>query len=246
LSSILDALKKLEKETSHGEPDPGWPDITRSARSRHQRRGAGAFRAAFFILIAAGLLAGGGLFFFGSTPDEADPGLENAPAPAPETPAPRKNADPAPQTQQAQPDTSDSVTVLRQPRIFPPVIEQKRPLKPIPGDLRIHPEKPFSPDPVIMPEKVSEDPAVAPETAPLKKPQPEPSVLLAFDQRDDPRIDLQAIAWAPGADNNFVVINNKIIREGGTVDGIKVIRIEKDSVAFQDGQKKWQQEFKIR
>jgi len=119
---------------------------------------------------------------------------------------------------QSLPDTPEPVTVLRQPFISPPVIKRKAP----------------------------PDPDAVPQTASLKKTQPAPPDLFEFDRVEDPRIDLQAIAWAPGADNNFVVINNKIIREGGSVDGIKVIRIGKDSVAFQEGQKKWQQEFNIR
>jgi hypothetical protein len=67
-----------------------------------------------------------------------------------------------------------------------------------------------------------------------------------LDERDDPRIDLQAIAWAPEAGDSFAVINGQIVREGGSLEGITVIRIDQDSVSFQEGTNKWQQNFKIR
>lgn len=64
--------------------------------------------------------------------------------------------------------------------------------------------------------------------------------------RNDPRIDLQALVWAPQAAERFVVINNRLIKEGGSVDNIMVVAINPDDVLLADGSDRWHEEFKIR
>jgi len=41
--------------------------------------------------------------------------------------------------------------------------------------------------------------------------------------------------------NPSAIINDQIIREGGTIDGITVVKINKDSVEFEQGGKRWTQ-----
>lgn len=64
--------------------------------------------------------------------------------------------------------------------------------------------------------------------------------------RSDDRIDLQALVWAPDATDRFVVINNCLLKEGGAIDNITVLRINKDDVLLSEGSDQWHQEFKIR
>ena len=64
--------------------------------------------------------------------------------------------------------------------------------------------------------------------------------------RSDPRIDLQALVWAPEAAARFVVINNHLIKEGGTIDNIVVVRINPDDVLLAEGSDRWHEAFKIR
>ena len=64
--------------------------------------------------------------------------------------------------------------------------------------------------------------------------------------RSDPRIDLQALVWAPEAAARFVVINNRLIKEGGSIDNIVVLRINPDDVLLAEGSDQWHEVFKIR
>lgn len=88
---------------------------------------------------------------------------------------------------------------------------------------------------------------VRPEPEIRKKP-PKPAIAdtSSYKLVEDPRIDIQAIAWAPNSQNSFAVINNRIIREGGSVEGIRVLKIDKEKVVFQEGSDKWQQEFRVK
>jgi hypothetical protein len=64
--------------------------------------------------------------------------------------------------------------------------------------------------------------------------------------RSDPRIDLQALVWAPESAARFVVINNRLIKEGGSVENIVVVRINPDDVLLAEGSDRWHEAFKVR
>jgi hypothetical protein len=104
---------------------------------------------------------------------------------------------------------------------------------------------------VIAPEATitaSEDPQpIQPEsTAVTGQPTTEPEEDIEKTFRNDPRIDLQALVWAPDAAARFVIINNRLIKEGGSVDNIVVVEINRDDVQLADGSDRWYEEFKIR
>lgn len=99
-------------------------------------------------------------------------------------------------------------------------------------------------------------PPAPPETVPLSEPTaPAPAKRDASPQpvpndgaaiRNDPRIDLQALVWAPEAADRFVVVNNRLIKEGGSVDNIVVVQINRDDVLLSEGADRWHQVFQIR
>lgn len=100
-------------------------------------------------------------------------------------------------------------------------------------------------------------PAIPVEPPPPPEPTPETAETFAeppapVDQenqkafRNDDRIDLQALVWAPEAAERFVVINNRLIKEGGSVDNITVVRINEDDVLLSEGNEQWYQAFNIR
>ena len=64
--------------------------------------------------------------------------------------------------------------------------------------------------------------------------------------REDPRVELQALVWAPESAQRFVVINNHLVREGGSVDGIAILKIDPDDVLLSEGGNRWYQKFNIR
>jgi cytoskeletal protein RodZ len=50
----------------------------------------------------------------------------------------------------------------------------------------------------------------------------------------DGRLKVQAIAWAEEASERMAVINNHIVREGGSVEGFFIVRIGKDTVILRE------------
>jgi len=50
------------------------------------------------------------------------------------------------------------------------------------------------------------------------------------------QLKLQAISWASDPENRIAVINGKIVREGGRVEGVTVIGIDKDYVSLHTGE----------
>lgn len=74
-----------------------------------------------------------------------------------------------------------------------------------------------------------------------------PDMLNANKQfRNDPRIELQALVWAPEAASRFVVINNRLVKEGGSFDNIVVVKINRDDVLLSEGADRWYEKFKVR
>jgi hypothetical protein len=100
-----------------------------------------------------------------------------------------------------------------------------------------------APEPVIA---HGEDPASRPaETAAVSQPAAAP-LDAGKILKHDPRIDLQALVWAPESAARFVVINNRLIKEGGSVDNIVVVRINPDDVLLAEGSDQWHEPFTIR
>ena len=96
---------------------------------------------------------------------------------------------------------------------------------------------------IAAPENANRPPAWTAETIGRRvAASPEPDKTF----RNDPRIDLQALVWAPEAAARFVVINNRLLKEGGAVDTIIVVKINPDDVLLADGSDRWHQAFKIR
>jgi cytoskeletal protein RodZ len=63
---------------------------------------------------------------------------------------------------------------------------------------------------------------------------------------DDPQLKLQAIAWAEDVSRRMVVINNRVIREGETVDGFSITKIRQEDVIVTDGTNSWRLEFSLK
>lgn len=61
----------------------------------------------------------------------------------------------------------------------------------------------------------------------------------------DSKLKLQAIAWAHEASQRLAVINNRIVREGDSVDGYSIIQIRSEDVIVNDGTESWRLEFSL-
>lgn len=61
----------------------------------------------------------------------------------------------------------------------------------------------------------------------------------------DSKLKLQAIAWAHEASRRIAVINNRVVREGDSVDGYSIIQIRPEDVIVNDETGSWRLEFSL-
>ena len=61
----------------------------------------------------------------------------------------------------------------------------------------------------------------------------------------DSKLKLQAIAWAHEASQRLTVINDRIVREGDSVDGYSIVQIRSEDVVINDGTESWRLEFSL-
>ena len=68
----------------------------------------------------------------------------------------------------------------------------------------------------------------------------------SYQRLDDAKLKLQAIAWSNVAAQRIAVINNRIVREGESVEGFSINQIRQEDVIVNDGNQSWQLEFELR
>ncbi|MEE4111749.1 MAG: general secretion pathway protein GspB [Desulfobacteraceae bacterium] len=171
---------------------------------------------------------------------------------APQTPPGQTRADEAPhQAIGDAPASRDHVSDAADTAVKPetPPLSAASPT----GASRVQPR----PSKQVQPVRQTAAPTPIPVSAPTEDTAPRPAETAATDQpaaaretdkrfRSDPRIDLQALVWAPEPAARFVVINNRLIKEGGSLDNIVVERINPDDVLMVEGADRWHEEFKVR
>ncbi len=238
MSSILDALKKLENDSVDNEPGgPGGPTGgVEVERSRPAAGGSPKGRRSL-VYFALGFLAAACLillFFQRPAPD-----LPGKSAPETEAPVSRVEipppADPVEQ-HATSPSMDSSYPAASAARSAPPV----RPSPPAASEKR-----PVS----VPPPKPPKAPDQESRPAPRKAPPPKPGAAPAPEPRPAPlapvsELKLQAIAWSEDPDRRMAVINGRIIHEGDSLGGRTVGGIGKDTVVLRAGEKTWTLVFK--
>ena len=236
MSSILEALKKAERESTmdRGAGTP-WP-APLPMQSHYRKQ---SLRWWVLLGIVGVVCVAGVTLWQVRQPDTTPPpdsisAAVPLPLPKPDhrvTPPVKTPMDASPG--QATANAPASEAHVPDPMVVvTPVQPEKRPLP------RAIPKS----DPVIAP---VQDPAPRPaETAVASQPAAPLNAGKFF--KSDPRIDLQALVWAPESTARFVVINNRLIKEGGSVDNIVVVRINPDDVLLAEGSDQWHEAFKIR
>ena len=64
-------------------------------------------------------------------------------------------------------------------------------------------------------------------------------------QANETRLEIQAIAWSSDPESRIAVVNSRIVREGGSVEGVFVTNIGKDEIIFRKGGEEWRQLFRL-
>jgi hypothetical protein len=229
LSSILRALKKLESETPHPADVLSLPrEIdTKKTISRQAKRVLRS-HALFIAFVGAVVLTVVGWFIIG----------QHA-------------------SQSRQPDSADS-------RKTAAVSVVTTPAAPIPKKQKMRAK------PTTKVKKISKKPQKRVDNA-LIKPASTPTAGRAqetkrsyqtaairttsgnenlrtkpFVSTKESQLILQAISWDRNSENRIAVINNRIVREGESVDGFLVTRIGQDDVLVREGGNEWKLMFRLK
>lgn len=91
--------------------------------------------------------------------------------------------------------------------------------------------------------------SIAGKSVPSGKPaskDKKPVATRKYDRMDDTKLKLQALAWFSDASKRMAVINSRIVREGGSVDGYQVTQIRRQDVVVNDGKKSWRLVFGLK
>ncbi len=246
MSSILDALKKAERESgARGAANLPLPT------ARAGRRSGAVRRHPWWLIIGTVVLLGIGaaVLWSLSRPPGAPLPAASSPRAAVERKAspPPPPAEPAPHPQASPPAAaSEPVVAAPAPSVpqtsVPPAVAARTNVPSVPAA-----SKPATPEPVVDAVDAGPSAGIPTEEAAVATQETEPPPSQEEkDYRKDPRIELQALVWAPAPEARFVVINNRLIKEGGSTDGIVVVRINRDDVLLADGIDRWYQSFDVR
>ena len=225
LSSILKALKKLESETTEFSEERFLPQKIDRKRAFGQRaKESWLYERLLSISICTVILILGAWFFFNRETllvTKRSPQSPSMQAPAPTAPA-----------------SSD-------------FLPKATPLK---AALSTPPRGATHESPAAAPEGTPSEPSPPPrENAPTAEPQGSATIPPEVQHVSEspatqiprPNLKLEAIVWSQKAESRFAVINGRIVRAGGVVDGIVVTEIGRDYVSVRSGRQNWKMEFKL-
>ncbi|MFH2218127.1 MAG: hypothetical protein ABII68_00515 [Pseudomonadota bacterium] len=254
MSSILKALKKLETESPDKNDIRSLPALRRKAKpSWHRVKGDRVVYPGIIILSLVLFLAGGTWFLFGRTSREISP----KPAATPETKPEKAIA--APEKKTVPQDWLRKKRIARQavqqqePEEIAVSVLQKSPFmeKTLPdteeGDIESGAAADFSDESAPMAEPEQDNAFSKSYMKGYERAEPsDPFASLPVKDEDESGLKLQAIAWSEDPGRRIAVVNNRVVREGGSVEDAFVTHIGENAVGFRKGGEKWQQIFRIK
>jgi Type II secretion system protein B len=235
VSSILKALKKLDKNTDP--PPASTAGAIQPRRSMHRLFQPHRRPWPWGLGLVAVLLVTVALYVVGSWKSADIQRLPSVQAPLKAVgQPPSKMAVPRPRARKAivsppplasHRKATGPTTEGRRPQgqVAAAQPDLKKPAPPPSAPLRARtapPAEPVKIRPSILPKRIQ------PSALPKKPPAPASLKPLPADAG----LTLQALVWAPEPERRFTVINNQIVREGGSVDGMTVMRIEETQVVL--------------
>ena len=220
MSSILKALKKLEQETPrYGDSQPYPVDVKRTVENQVTKKQT--YYKLFLILFLAIIIVSGSVFLL--TSQNVSKG--------------KKSLDEVLVVRKAIPARPKKETVKISS--VPDFKSRKRRAKPsnrvkkiknLPGYSKV--KTPASRD--VMKEKSYGNNRTKPTSVRSSLP---------FKPSGVSGLKLQAIAWSSDSKERICVVNGRILREGSSIDGALIFRIDKNDVSFQKEGELWKQQF---
>lgn len=236
MSSILEALKKLEEEkaTRLSGADNIAGKVVRSNRRIRQRPGwwlpAGMACAAVIAAAATYIFTGG---FFAANRQAPPAG------PAPSSPSQAAAVSPAAPPQAAQPVAVPPAASAQAPQSVatPPVRSASPPRSPAMGPRNRAPA--FSPHPAVVrpvpvrnnvPPQQTEPRAAERHAPPQTATLPQPTVSTSL-----PKLTVTGIGWQKDNADRLAIVNGRAVPEGAVIEGARIEEIFPDRVKFSMG-----------
>ena len=236
VSSILNALKKIEETTLSADASDPRPPSGPQRRWSLQRRGGDKRTLLIACAIATAAIAAAGVFIFGRDSGSRT-ALEGGRTPGGSNAVRAKIDDPAAPAPAAGPRAA-----APEPAPAPPTAASPPPL-------------PKRPTPQTLPARSSTRPApretagaaaadrTAPPTAGTQAPR---SAEDRLSRMENSKLKVMAIAWYADPAKRIAVINGSLVKEGESVEGYRVTRIRRDDVIVTDGSMSWRVEFGLK
>ncbi len=236
MSSILKALKKLENGFPEQRDIRPRLQKRRTKKTIHQRViGTWLYNKRIVIIFVVVILAVGGWLILNRKPREEGPVLvaKTEIKPVKSVDLPEKKASIPNMVQKKRPISA------RKPRKKAPALFAKTEIKPA--------------KPLILPEKKASIPDMNQKETSTREDvekseqntKAERFASIPVKQANETRLKLQAIAWSSDPESRIAVINGRIVREGGSVEGVFVTNIGKDEIIFRKGGEEWRQLFRL-
>ena len=267
MSSILDSLKKLEKETPH--QDHLLPRARTDRKVVTPIRAIGVITGVCICVGAIGLAA-----YYRGVPENIPEPLTRDAAPAPKpaatptaiidepkkplasshkTPAPLPSI-PISQNTTATPATPEIKTPVSESTTEPVLPESKsgeRNVRTETGqevEIKKPPkEEPVKDTAIQEPEPdmltTTEDPSDSLDAL-SQKASPPKDKPLPIDRLEGVSIKIQAISWSEIPAQSLAVINNQVVREGDGIEGYQISHINIDDIVLRRGDKAYRLEFR--
>ena len=220
MSSILKALRKLEEETPrYGESQPYPVDVKQTVENGVSKKQK--YYKLFLILFSAIVIVSASLFLL--TRQTTSKGKIS-----PDSVVVVRKAIPArPKKENVK---ISSVPDLKPRRKRAKPSDRIKKIKNLPGSRQV--KIPASRK--VMKEKPYGDNRTKPKST---------RSAIPFKSGGGSGLKLQAIAWSSDSKERIAVVNGRILREGSSIEGTLIIRIDKNDVSFQKGGEQWKQKF---
>jgi len=218
LSSILKALKKIEREFPEKSEIRSWQQEINTQKIFHKRMKDNLrFTKHLFIFLVAIILAAGGGLILGRKPWEKVPS-------------------PIAKTETLPPKPSNHTSAMK-PLGKKLVLANK---------MEIKPEKPLThtEEETAWQDSINKD-RVSNQSA-EKITNAKRFASIPVKQTGESRLELQAIAWSSDPKSRIAVINGRVLREGESVESVLVTHIGKAEVIFRKGSEEWKQLFRLK
>lgn len=252
MSSILNALKKLERES---------PQEARDVFPNNPVPGAGMPQPPLFhwgiriggLALLLLLAAGTGMWISHAPeniPESPAPEIARFRVPDPPIPVPLARKPAAAPASPSMPSESPGpkaahvsgpMAGLRTPKSGESTVRTGEFAKTPPAETA-HPTAPSSQPPPPGPARASAPPSPEPAKPPMRLPETPP----VFPLLADVNVHLQAVAWSSRVEKRMAVINGSIVREGDAVNGYTLERINRDDIILRKGPRSWVLPFRVR